>query len=488
LNGQGLGAEFAIASAGQRAILSHASGEIFMDNLNSDALVFFGATGDLAFKQIFPALQSLVKRHGLNIPIVGVAKAGWNLDQLKARARESVSQHGGVEEAEFAKLCDLLRYVDGDYGDPDTFTRLRTELGDAKRPLHYFAIPPSMFGSVAEGLASSGCAVNARIVVEKPFGRDLPTAQALQAILEKVFPERAIFRIDHFLGKEPVQNILYLRFANLFLEPLWNRNYISSVQVTMAENFGVQGRGKFYEEAGCIRDVIQNHLFQVLACLTMDPPTGEANDAIRHEKARIMRAMQPLGRGDVVRGQFKGYRQEPGVAPDSTVETYAAIRLFIDTWRWAGVPFYIRAGKCMPLTTTEVTVNFKHPPREAFGEASPDLPNRLRLRLSPDVLIGLGMRVKLPGERMEGEDVELIAMHQTGAEMSPYERLLGDALRGDQSLFASGDAIEAQWRIVDPILGDATPIHMYDQNTWGPKAANILMGDPGGWLNPGAAS
>ena len=310
-----------------------------MDNLNSDALVFFGATGDLAHKQIFPALQALVKRHGLDIPIVGVAKAGWNLDQLKARARDSISQHGSMDEAAFAKLSTLLQYVDGDYADPATFTRLRELLGQSKRPLHYLAIPPSMFAAVAEGLAKAGCAADARVVVEKPFGRDLPSAIGLNRILDQFFPESAIFRIDHFLGKEPVQNILYTRFANLFLEPLWNRAHISSVQVTMAENFGVQGRGKFYEEAGAIRDVIQNHLLQVLACLAIDPPTGENHDAVRDEKARLLKAVRPLTPDDIVRGQFKGYRQEDGVAPDSQVETYAAVRLFIETWRWAGVPF-----------------------------------------------------------------------------------------------------------------------------------------------------
>jgi glucose-6-phosphate 1-dehydrogenase len=458
-----------------------------VDASQSDALVFFGATGDLAYKQIFPALQALVKRHSLDIPIVGVAKAEWSLDQLKARARESVTAHGGLDEAAFTKLLALLQYVDGDYREPATFTQLRQLLGNAQRPLHYLAIPPSMFAAVAEGLAHSGSAKDARVVVEKPFGRDLASARELHKILHKFFPEPAIFRIDHFLGKEPVQNILYTRFANSLLEPVWNRTYIRSVQVTMAETFGVQGRGGFYEEAGAIRDVIQNHLLQVLAFLAMDPPTGEDHDAFRDEKSRILKAVKPLTAADVVRGQFKGYRQEEGVAPDSQVETYAAVRLFIDTWRWAGVPFYIRAGKCLPVTATEVMVNFKRPPRETFDEQVQGLPNRLRLRLSPEVVIALGMRVKLPGERMEGEDAELIATHQGADEMSPYERLLGDALHGDPSLFAREDAIEAQWRIVDAVLDDVTPVYEYEQNTWGPPEAGPMIEDPDGWLNPASA-
>jgi len=459
-----------------------------MSDVNSDAFVFFGATGDLAYKQIFPALHALVKRHGMDIPIVGVAKAGWNLDQLKARARDSIANHGGVDEQAFAKLLSLLHYVDGDYRDAATFTELARQLAGAQRPLHYFAIPPSMFASVAEGLAKAGSTKDARVVVEKPFGRDLQSARELQHILSQYFPEQSIFRIDHFLGKEAVQNILYTRFANLFLEPLWNRSHVSSVQMTMAENFGVQGRGKFYEEAGAVRDVLQNHLLQVLACLAMDPPAGNDHDAARNEKARILKAVRPLTPNDVVRGQFRGYREEEGVAKNSTVETFAAVRLYIDSWRWAGVPFYIRTGKNLPMTCTEVLVNLRHPPRETFLENLPGRPNRIRLRLSPEVVIALRMRVKLPGEEMNGEDVELIATHQRGDEMSPYERLLGDALRGDQSLFAREDAIEAQWRIVNGVLDNATPVYEYDPGTWGPAEAGRLLEDPAGWMDRVEAS
>ena len=450
----------------------------------SDALVFFGATGDLAYKLIFPALQALVKRGHLDVPIIGVAKSGWSVERFRARARDSLEKHGGVDEDAFAKLASLLRYVDGDYRDPATFARLRGALGEAGRPLHYLAIPPSLFETVAQNLAQAGCAAGARVVVEKPFGRDAASARELQATLHRFFDERSIFRIDHFLGKEAVQNILYTRFANLILEPIWNRSYVRAMQITLAESFGVQGRGRFYEEAGAIRDVIQNHLLQVLACLAMDPPAGADTDALRDEKARLLKSVRPLTPADVVRGQFRGYRQEPGVAPDSQVETFAAVRLAIDSWRWADVPFYIRSGKCLPVTADEVIVEFRRPPRQTFDDDARATPNHLRLRLGPEVLIALGLRVKRPGEQMVGESVGLVATHQHGEEMLPYERLLGDAMRGDAALFAREDAIEAQWRIVDPVLGNATAVHEYAPGSWGPREADALIATDGGWYDP----
>ena len=458
---------------------------MFMDKgSQADALVFFGATGDLAYKQIFPALQALVARHRFDLPIVGVAKSGWNVERLRARARQSIEQHGSFDAAAFAKLAALLRYVDGDYNDDATYGQLREFLAKATRPLHYLAIPPSMFARVAEGLARSGCAAGARVVVEKPFGRDLGSARSLNAILHRYFGEDAIFRIDHFLGREPVQNILYTRFANRVFEPMWNRTHVRSVQITLAERFGVQGRGRFYDEAGAIRDVIQNHLLQVLACLAMDPPAGGGVDAIRDEKARLLKSVRPLAPADVVRGQFLGYRDEAGVAADSRVETFAAVRLFIDSWRWADVPFYIRSGKCLPVTVDEVVVEFKRPPRDTFAENCPDPANRLRFRLSPDVVIAIGMRVKRAGERMAGENVELVATHRQGDEMTPYERLLGDALRGDAALFAREDAVEAQWSIVDPVLGDATPLHEYPIGSWGPSEADRVLATGDAWIDP----
>jgi glucose-6-phosphate 1-dehydrogenase len=450
----------------------------------SDAFVFFGATGDLAYKQIFPALQALMRRDRLDLPIIGVAKSGWNVDQLKARARDSLQEHGGVDADAFAKLSARLRYIDGDYGDRATYERLRDALGNAARPLHYLAIPPSMFATVVDGLSKGGCATDARVVVEKPFGRDLASAQSLNRTLTGIFPEAAIFRIDHYLGKEPVENLLYFRFANAFLEPIWNGHHVARVQITMAESFGVQGRGRFYEEVGAIRDVVQNHLLQVASLLAMEAPVGHGTDRIRQEKLRVFVAMRPLAVEEVVRGQFHGYRGEKGVAPDSQVETFAALRLHIDNGRWAGVPFEIRAGKRLPVTATEVTVELKRPPHAVFDSFRLGESNYFRFRLSPEVLISAGARIKVPGEAMVGEDAELVLHRHPGDEMLPYERLLGDAMHGDATLFAGADAVEAAWRVVDPILGNATPVTAYEPNTWGPAEAERIVAGEGRWHDP----
>jgi glucose-6-phosphate 1-dehydrogenase len=455
-----------------------------MTELNSDAFVFFGATGDLAYKKIFPALYAMVRRSGLDIPIIGMARAGWSLDKLKARARESVEQGDDFDAGCFGKLAAQLRYVGGDYTDPATYAKLKQALGLATRPIHYLAIPPSMFASVVQGLAKSGCADNARVIVEKPFGRDLASAQSLDRTLHEVFSEPAIFRIDHYLGKEAVQNLLYFRFANTFLEPIWNRHYVKDIQITMAEQFGVQGRGAFYEEVGAIRDVVQNHLLQVIALLAMDPPTGHEPEAMQAEKLRLFRAMRPLDPKEVVRGQFKGYRDEPGVAKNSQVETFAALRLHIDTWRWADVPFYIRAGKCLPLSVTEVTVTLKRPPLSVFDPNETMPRNYFRLRLSPEVVIGEGALVKRNGEQMHGEPVELIARHRSESEKSPYERLLGDAIRGDTSLFTQDACVEAAWRVVDPVLTAPLPVLEYEPGTWGPTASNDAVNDGDTWHDP----
>ncbi|MEO5797943.1 MAG: glucose-6-phosphate dehydrogenase [Gemmatimonadales bacterium] len=453
----------------------------------SDALVFFGASGDLAYKQIFPALQSMMQHGHLDVPVIGVARSEWSIDDFRARARQSIAEHGGVDEAAFAKLSELMRYVQGEYTDAGTYTRLRAEMGERSHPLFYLAIPPSLFDDVASGLAASGCSTNGRLVVEKPFGRDLASARELNTTLHSYFQEADIFRIDHFLGKEPVQNLIYFRFANTFLEPLWHRNYIERVQITMAESFGVKGRGKFYEEAGAIRDVLQNHLLQIVSLLAMEPPVAHGPDAIRDAQVEAFRSIRALTPDDVIRGQFEGYRDEEGVAPESNVETYAAVRLWLDSWRWSGVPFYIRTGKNLPVTVTEVVVELKRPPQIHLGDTGQASPNRFRFRLSPDVSLALEARAKVAGEEMVGEDVELLATRRPGAGPTPYERLLHEAMQGDQTLFARQDMVEEEWRVVNGVLGDCTPLHVYAAGSWGPADASNLMRD-GAWHDPTADS
>ena len=454
---------------------------------SADALVIFGVTGDLAHKMIFPALYAMAKRGMLNVPVVGVASSKWSLAELRKRANDSIRQAGKIDDrAALNQLLSSLQYVSGNYNDTDTFKALKKVLGNSRRPAHYLAIPPSLFATVIKGLGAAGLADHARVIVEKPFGRDLDSARELNRVTLSVFEEDSIFRIDHYLGKEAIMNILYFRFANSFLEPIWNRDHVASVQITLAEDFGVKGRGAFYESAGCLRDVIQNHLFQIVALLAMEPPAYQGYGAVHSEKAKVFQAMRPLQPDDVVRGQYAGYRKEQGVAKDSDVETFCALKLFIDSWRWQGVPWYLRSGKCLANTAAEVMVELKPPPQRLFDDSAPldGRANYLRFRLSPNSAVALAARVKRAGKEFVGDQRELYLLDEQELKETPYERLLSDAMNGNGALFTREDAVEAAWAVVDPVLDTHHQAYPYKPGSWGPKQADALIAPDGKWHNP----